>query len=173
MTDTVEADETYMGGKESNTHADKKAYDGRGPAGKQAVMGLRQRNGKTKGFVVSNTTAHTLQNTISATGVQGATVYTDDYGSYKGLQGYNRGVVIHKKQYVDGAAHANGIKSFWALLKRGSCGIHHHMSVKHLQKYVNEFAERVNNRKCDTVVQMETIAQGMNNKTLPYKRLTA
>ena len=45
------------------------------------------------------------------------------------------------------------------------------MSPAHLQRYVNEFAGRHNQRNCDTEVQMRMMVQGMVGKRLPYKRL--
>ena len=49
------------------------------------------------------------------------------------------------------SAHTNGIESFWAALKRGYHGTYHHMSVKHLGRYVGEFEGRHNDRPADTV----------------------
>ncbi len=68
-------------------------------------------------------------------------------------------------------AHTNGLGSFWALLKRGYHGTHHHMSEKHLGRYVNEFAGRHNDRPKDTLEQMRSIVQGMDGKRLPYEEL--
>ena len=68
-------------------------------------------------------------------------------------------------------AHTNGIESFWALLKRGYHGTFHHISNKHLQRYVNEFAARQSVRKNDTIEQMRFIAHGMIGKQLQYREL--
>ena len=57
--------------------------------------------------------------------------------------------------------HTNGIESFWALLKRGYIGTYHKMSVKHLHRYVTEFAGRHNVRSLDTIQQMAALALGM------------
>ncbi len=75
------------------------------------------------------------------------------------------------KEYVNGMAHTNGIESFWSMLKRGYYGTYHHMSAKHLDRYVNEFAGRHNQRPLDTAVQMEGMARGLMNKRLRYKDL--
>ena len=77
------------------------------------------------------------------------------------------------KQYVDGQAYTNGIESFWALLKRGYHGTFHKMSVKHLHRYVNEFAGRHNIRESDTIEQMTFLAQGVVGKRLKYRDLVA
>ena len=67
-----------------------------------------------------------------------AIVYTDDARAYRGLP--NHQTVVHSVgEYVDGQAHTNGLESFWSLMKRCNPGIYHHMSEKHLDRYVNEF----------------------------------
>ena len=74
-------------------------------------------------------------------------------------------------EYVDGMAHTNGIESFWSMLKRGYHGTYHHMSAKHLNRYVGEFAGRHNQRPLDTINQMANMAEGMVGKQLRYQDL--
>ena len=76
-------------------------------------------------------------------------------------------------EYVNKAASTNGIESFWALLKRGYHGTFHHVSEKHLGRYVREFAGRHNIRDFDTIVQMNVLARGMVGKRLTYRDLVA
>ena len=64
-------------------------------------------------------------------------------------------------EYVNGQAHVNGVESFWAGLKRGYHGTHHHMSAKHLDRYVAEFAGRHNRRPLDTEDMMAASVRGM------------
>ena len=71
-------------------------------------------------------------------------------------------------QYVKGMAHTNGMESFWSLLDRGYGGTHHHISAKHLPRYVNEFAGRHNIRNMDTADMMVALARGMVGKRLTY-----
>jgi len=54
--------------------------------------------------------------------------------------------IDHTKGFVDDFVHTNNVESFWAILKRGVYGIYHHVSVKYLQAYVNEFCFRFNNK---------------------------
>ena len=70
-------------------------------------------------------------------------------------------------------AHVNGIESFWAGLKRGYHGTHHHMSAKHLDRNVVEFAGRHNRRRFDTDGMMAATAAGMIGRRLPYAELIA
>ena len=80
--------------------------------------------------------------------------------------------VRHKTgEYVRGQAHTNGIESFWSMLKRAHMGTFHHMSPKHLQRYVNEFSGRHNDRDSDTTDQMVGMVQGMVGKRLRYADL--
>ena len=76
-------------------------------------------------------------------------------------------------EYVRDQAHTNGIESFWATLKRGYHGTFHHISPKHLHRYVNEFVTRHNMRSSDTDAMMaETVAR-MAGKRLMYRDLVA
>ena len=80
-------------------------------------------------------------------------------------------------EYVDGMAHTNGIESprresFWSMLKRAHKGVYHKISVKHLQRYVDEFAGRHGIRERGTLDQMQSVVAGMVGKRLMYRVLT-
>lgn len=173
LNNIVEVDETYIGGKEDNKHQHKKLKSGRGPVGKQAVLGMRERNGKVKAMPVKKTDATTLQGVIRANVEKGSTVYTDDHRSYMGLN-YEHGVVKHSaKEYISGMIHTNGIESVWALLKRGYTGTYHHFELKHMQRYLNEFTFRLNEGNCevDTIDRMGAFVRGISDKRIAYKDL--
>ena len=70
-------------------------------------------------------------------------------------------------------AHTQGIESFWATLKRTHKGVYHQFSVKHLDRYVTEFAGRHNVRDEDTIDQMRNVVAGMVGKRLMYRDLIA
>lgn len=169
----VEVDETYMGGKNANKHASKKIQNANGTVGKTAVVGMKDRKtNQVQATVVERTNQETLQGFVNSRRVPGAKVYTDEHGGYIGLS--NHESVKHSVgQYVDGMAHSNGIESFWAMLKRGYYGTYHKMSIKHLNRYVNEFSGRHNVRPLDTMTQMAMAARGMDGKRLSYADLTA
>ena len=97
-----------------------------------------------------------------------AQVNTDEARAYQGLNRPHEAVSHSTKEYVRDLAHTNGMESHWALMKRGVDGIYHHVSKKHLRRYVGEFAGRHNIRPMDTGEQMTAMVKGMEGKRLRY-----
>ncbi len=177
FTGVVEADETYVGGKNKNRHKDKKieGTQGRSTKDKTPIVGIKQRDGRIKAMPVNDTTSKTICNIINKTVAKGATICTDEYNSYNGLatQNYNHLRVNHSAgEYVNGLASTNHLESFWSLFKRGFVGVYHQMSPAHLSRYVDEFSFRHNLTKLTCAEIINRVFFNTNAKRLTYKALT-
>ena len=172
MAGPVEADETYIGGKEANKHEWKKQKAGRGTVGKTPVAGVIDRpTNQIATKVVPATSRKVLQGFVEGHTEEGAQVYTDEHAAYKGINRPHEAVAHGASEYVRLMAHTNGMESHWALFKRGLNGVYHWVSVKHLGRYSTEFAGRHNSRPMDTITMMEQMAEGGVGKHLPYRTL--
>lgn len=155
----VEADETFMGGKNKNRHYNKKIKNaqGRSTKDKTPVIGVLERGGKVIAEKAKNTQSKTLKKFIKSKVEKGSTMMTDEWGGYNGLdkKGYDHERVDHgADKYVVGNAHTNTIEGFWSLLKRGMVGQYHHVTEKWLNSYIAEFCFRYNERKNEDVFEL-------------------
>ena len=156
----VEVDETYFGGKRKNMSKSRRAkLEGRGPVGKVAVAGIKDRaTNKVQARVVPDTKSETMIRFIMENTDPDTKVYTDDALVYHVLP--NHESVKHSVgEYVRGKAHTNGVESFWSMLKRAHTGVFHKISPKHLNRYVQEFAGKHNLRRLDTLAQMRVVVR--------------
>lgn len=173
----AEADETWFGGKRRNmSKAKRESLSGRGAVGKDAVVGVRDREtGRVAARHVRETDARHVAGFVAERVKLGAKLYTDEARAYLPLAArYDHEAVNHSVgEYVRGMAHTNGIESFWAMLKRAHKGIFHKISPKHLHRYIADFAAKHNIREADTVAQMGALAAGMVGKRLTYAALIA
>jgi transposase len=144
LTGTVEADETWIGGR----HKFDEKFSSKTP-----VVGLLERGGDVLAKVVDKVDSHTLIPNIKENVEGGSMIMTDELRAYKPMpkSQYRHYVVKHSaKEYVRGMCHTNSLEGFWSQLKRSINGTFHSVWRKHLQKYVNEFSYRYNRRKSET-----------------------
>jgi len=149
LSGTVEVDETFYGRKprfgEVRTRKEARAWAER----KAKVLGAVERGGRIHATVIPSRTAETIMPILRTKILPASTVYTDEWKSYRARrEGYTHERVNHsEKVYVRGDVHVNTVEGFWALLKGGLSGVYHGVSTKHLQKYLDEYVFRYNNRE--------------------------
>lgn len=136
----------------------------------------RERKGRMKAMAVEDADMATLHTKIHQHVAAGSTLHTDEAGVYRGLAGlfFNHKTVNHSEgEYVRDDVTTNGVESVFAVMKRGLIGVYHHTSKKHLGRYVNEFAFRLNdgNVKRHTMERLESFVSGTKGKRLTYKGL--
>jgi ISXO2-like transposase domain len=169
----VEADETYVGGKEKNKHVSKRKHGNIGGMGKEIAFALVERGGKVRSFHVPEVSAKTLRPIVVAQVSRKSMLVTDDAGQYRliGPEFAGHEVVNHgANEYVRGDAHTNTIEGYFSILKRGIVGTYHHVSQQHLKRYLAEFDFRYNEHSALGV--NDTARAGKLLKGIVGKRLT-
>lgn len=176
----VECDETWIGGKGKNMHESVKRRKGirRGSQmmGKTMVMGAIQRRGGVRLQVGNRPSKEELQTFIrEKIANETMAIMTDENKSYRGIADHNtrHETVDHfKKEYVRGDVHTNTLENVWSLFKRSIIGSYHQVSVKHLDRYLDEFEFRFNNRE-NSFLFRDTLLRLLNSTNLEYKNLIA
>jgi transposase-like protein len=182
LTGTIEADETYVGGKtrsKTRRAVPWKGYEFRGgPAPdfkdrKTPVVALVERGGEVRAKVLQRVTAQTLGQAVREYMDPSARLMTDELAAYKGigrrLASEHQTVKHSLGEYVRGEVHTNTVEGFFALLKRGVYGTFHSISKKHLHRYVGEFQFRYNSRDLDDGERMTLAILAADRRRLTYQ----
>jgi hypothetical protein len=171
----VEVDETYIGGKEGNKHANKRLAKSDHLGGKQAVLTLVERDGRARSFHVPRVTARTLRPIIVSTAHRASHLMTDGARMYPrvGREFASHSSVDHAAgEYVRmGFHHSNTVENYFSILKRGITGTFHHVSEAHLARYLAEFDFRYSNRADMGVtdsMRADEAVRGVVGKRLTY-----
>src|SRR5258706_10197869 len=178
---TVEADETYIGGKEKNRHRSKrvKAHVG-GTWGKQTVFSLIERNGAVRSVHVASVTAENLRPILKAHVDDRTKLMTDDAGQYRHMNrdfehyAVNHGADEYVRKVNGMLAHTNTAEGFFSILKRGINGCYFHVIEQHFHRYLSEFDFRYNNRirlGVDDAMRAKRILKGAEGKRLTYRQV--
>ena len=163
----IEVDETMVGGKRRGDNwRDNKHW----------VAGAIERGGRVRIERIPNVRRDTLHAFVQRTVRDEAeAIYTDDLKSYIGIGDHDtrHETVNHSaEEWVVGDVHTNSIEGVWSLFKRSIVGTFHKMSVKHMDRYLEELEWRFNNRD-NPYIFRDTLARIMNTDPLRYKELVA
>lgn len=177
LRDYAAVDETLIGGKNKNRHADKKIphSQGRSSKGKTTLLGARGLRGQVRTKVIPNVESETIKPIIEGWVEKGAIMVSDEWRAYNALKSdYFHITVNHQEgQYVNGAFSSNGVENYWSIFKRSIIGTFHNISPQHIQKYSDELTFKYNNKgKTNSQLFNEAIRSCDIERTT-YKELTS
>jgi transposase-like protein len=168
LTGTIECDETYIGGHRKNVG---KGYRGN----KHIVLAAIQRGGAVRMRSSLRNNRKSLHGFINETTKNPSRIMTDEWYPYRGVSDADttHEVVNHRREeWVRGDVHTNTVEGVFSLFKRSIVGSFHQVSGKHLDRYLDEFEFRFNNRK-NPYLFRDTLKRLTKGATLPYEKLTA
>jgi transposase-like protein len=174
----VEVDETFLGGKAKNMHKSdrEKKIQGRGTVGKAMALAATQRGGGVRLKLEKTRDRETLHKFIKAALADDTErIMTDEWQTYDGIADENttHETVNHgADEYVRGDVHTNSVEGVFSLFKRSIVGAYHQVSTKHLDRYLDEFEFRFNNRN-NPYLFRDTLLRLVASENLEYKKLTA
>jgi transposase-like protein len=174
----IEADTTYVGGKEKNKHKNKRNPKNIGGEGKQIVHTLVERGGRARSHHIPNVNGATLRPILEAHAHPASSLMTDTAGGYMrvGKRFSRHEMVDHGAgEYVRGDAYSNTAEGYFAIFKRGIVGVYHGVSEAHLHRYLAEFDFRYSNREAlnvDDTMRAEKALQGVKGKRLTYQKVS-
>jgi hypothetical protein len=169
----VEADETWIGGKEANKHVGKRNKKNIGGMGKQPVMALTERNGESRSFRVARVSGDELRPLIVTHVSRKSDLMTDQGGQYFHLgKEFNRHETVNHgaDEYVRGDAHTNTSECRFSLMKRAVFGAHHSISEAHLPRYLAEWDFKWNTRKSTDGERAALALKNAEGKRLTYRQ---
>ena len=160
----VEVDETLIGGKIRNAERRKRDKMGWSPKRwdqetKTMVMAAVERDGRVRARVIPNSSGPTLRKAVIGYVEVGSTLYTDEWGGYRTLGSeYEHRTINHRDRvYVRGVDHTQTVEGFFGLFKNAVRGVHHGVSDKWLQSYLNEYCWRYNRRGPNNTMFMDLL----------------
>jgi transposase-like protein len=179
----VEADETYVGGKQAHTMVTALGHKKmrHGPfEGKATVFGLVERKtaahgSRARAFVVPNHKRASLLPKIYQNVLPGSVLYTDALRSYRDADfeaDYVHHFIDHSLKYVEGRVHTNTVENFWSCLKRTLHGTYIAPRAFHLAAYVDEQVFRFNAREGNDAERFVSVLKQTDGRRITYKRLT-
>ncbi len=171
LTGTVEADETYIGGK--------RIGGGRGIGNyrknKTMVMAAIQRGGAVRMQSGKTHSKKVIQGFVRDVAPNPQRIMTDELPAHLGIHDHDttHERVNHRlEEWVRGDVHTNTVEGVFSLFKRSIMGSFHQVSGKHLDRYLDEFEWRFNNRK-NPYLFRDALTRLVTAKALPYEKLTA
>ena len=181
----VEADEAYHGKREtpvklSRGRIRKPTKRGKGGgAEKRPIVALVERGGEVRAAHMNHVTGKNLRKFVVENASRKSRLHTDESPLYTamGAEFATHETVNHgAKEYARGDVTTNSVEGFFGIFKRGMTGVYQHCGEQHLQRYLDEFSFRYNNRVRLGIHDEERAvlaAHGMDGKRLTYRRIGA